>query len=55
MFGDEWETLSDDLWGEVLRSLHRWRAPGLGALSFQLLVSSFFSFLFILFFILFFF
>ena len=34
VFGDGWETLSDNFWGEVPRLLRRWRVPSLGALSF---------------------
>lgn len=41
---DEWETLSDEFWGEVLRLLRRWRALSLGALVFpQVLFPSSFS------------
>ena len=32
--GDGWETLSDDLWGDVPRLLRRWGTPTLGASSF---------------------
>ena len=40
--------LFDDFWGEVPRLLHRWRAPSLGVLSFQLFfVSSSFFFFFL--------
>ena len=28
---DSWETLSDDLWGNVPRLLHRWETPLIGA------------------------
>ena len=31
--GDGWETLFNELWGEVPRLLRRWRAPSLGVLS----------------------
>ena len=34
MSGDDWETLSNDFWGEVPRLLRRWETPQLGALSF---------------------
>ena len=44
---DGWETLSDDLWGDVPRLLHRWGTPKLG-------VSYFISFFFFLFFFFFF-
>ena len=29
--GDDWETLSDDFWGDVPRLLRRWKTPLLGA------------------------
>lgn len=32
--GDNWETPSNDLWGEVPRLLHRWGMQKLGASSF---------------------
>ena len=35
MFGDEWETPSDEFWGEVPRLLCCWRALSLGAPSFR--------------------
>ena len=44
MFGDGWETPSDEFWGDIPRLLHRWRAPSLGASSFC--KSFFFLFLF---------
>lgn len=28
--GDEWETPSDEVWGNVPRLLHQWRSPSLG-------------------------
>ena len=31
MSGDDWETLFDDFWGDVLRMLHRWETPQLYA------------------------
>ena len=31
---DGWETLLDDLWGNVPRLLHRWETPKIGALFF---------------------
>ena len=47
VFGEGWKALFDDFWGEVPKLLHWWMAPSLGALSFQLLISSlFFFFLF---------
>ena len=33
MSGDGWETLFNELWGEVPSLLRRWRAPSLGVLS----------------------
>ena len=32
--GDRWETLSDELWGDIPRLLLRWKALSLGASSF---------------------
>ena len=29
--GDDWETLPDEVWGNIPRLLRRWRAPSLGA------------------------
>ena len=29
--GDEWETPSDKIWGDLPRLLRRWKTPGLGA------------------------
>ena len=34
VFGDDWETPSDEVWGDILRLLHRWKALSLVALSF---------------------
>ena len=31
MSGDDWETLLDEVWGDVLKLLRRWRALSLGA------------------------
>ena len=33
--GDGWETLSDNLWGDVPRLLRRWETPLLGAFALQ--------------------
>ena len=42
--GDGWETLSDDLWGDVRRLLCRWETPLLGAFALQeMLLFSFFN------------
>ena len=38
MFGDDWETSSNEVWGDLPRLLHRWSTPILGA-SLFLLVS----------------
>ena len=35
MSGDDWETLSDDFWGDVPRLLRRWETPLLGAFALQ--------------------
>ena len=35
MSSDDWETLSDDFWGDVPRLLRRWETPLLGAFAFQ--------------------
>lgn len=35
ILGDDWETPSGDLWGEVPRLLYRWGTLKLGALSFK--------------------
>ena len=43
MFGDGWETLSDEFWGEIPRLLCHRRAPSLGTPSFH---KSFFLLLF---------
>ena len=42
IFGTSWETMSNDLWGKVLRLLRKWEVPPLGAyfLSFFLISSS---------------
>ena len=29
--GTGWETMSDDLWGEISRLLQKWEVPSLGA------------------------
>ena len=34
MSGDDWETPFDEVWGDVPRLLHRWKASSLGASSF---------------------
>ena len=34
MFEDDWETPSNEVWGDVYGLLHHWRAPSLGAPSF---------------------
>ena len=47
MFGDGWETPSDEFWGDIPRLLHRWRASSLGASSF---CKSFFFLFFFFFF-----
>ena len=49
MSGDDWGTSSDEIWGDILRLLRRWRAPSLGASSFckSLLLLSSFSFYFL--------
>ena len=49
MFGDDWGTSSDEIWGDIPRLLRRWRAPSLGASSFckSLLLLSSFSFYFL--------
>ena len=39
---DGWETLSDDLWGDVPRLLRRWGTPKLGASSFIFVLFCFF-------------
>ena len=31
IFGTGWETMSDDLWGEISRLLQKWEVPSLGA------------------------
>ena len=34
MSSDGWETLSNDLWGDIPRLLHQWETPQPGALPF---------------------
>ena len=38
VFGNEWETPFDEVWGDLLRLLHRWRTSSLGASSFLLIL-----------------
>ena len=45
MSGDNWETLSDDFWGDVPRLLRQWETPQLGAFALHYL---FFWFIFLL-------
>ena len=45
MSGDDWETLSDDFWGDIPRLLCQWEIPQLGAFA-----SLFFFFWFIFYF-----
>ena len=33
--GDDWETLSDDFWGDIPRFLRQWETPLLGAFALQ--------------------
>ena len=55
VFEDDWETPSNEVWGDVYGLLHHWRAPSLGASSFckcPFLLCSFpFRFILLLFFI----
>ena len=36
MSGDDWETFSDDFWGDVFRLLRWWETPRLGAFALHL-------------------
>ena len=45
--GEDWETLSDDFWGDVPRLQHRWGTPKIGASFFLLFLLYLFIYLFL--------